>query len=68
MYGPHFPRVLVVVRNKDQIERTAIMWRREFAHRAETAVLVTSLQHLADVYSQGRRGIIELPCWLDVLA
>ena len=68
MYGPHFPRVLVVVRNKDQIERTAIMWRREFAHQAETAVLLTSLQHLADVYTLGRRALIQLPCWLDVLA
>jgi hypothetical protein len=67
MYGQkHFPRVLVVVRSKEQIERTTILWREKFAHHACTAVLVTSLPHLAEVYSFGRRGLIELPCWLDV--
>ncbi len=67
MYGyGHFPRVLVVTRTKEQIERTTIMWRNEFAHRAHTGVLVTSLQYLADAYLFGRRGLIELPCWLDV--
>lgn len=67
LYGERFPRVLVVVRAKEQIERTATIWRSEFAHRAQTAVLVTSLHHLAEVYALSRRGLIELPCWLDVL-
>jgi hypothetical protein len=44
------------------------MWRQEFAYRAETAVLVTSLQHLADIHTLGRRALIELPCVRWVIA
>ncbi|HKP53212.1 MAG TPA: hypothetical protein VJ183_11245 [Chloroflexia bacterium] len=65
MYGPHFPRVLVVVRTNAQLQRTVALWRGEFALRAQTAVLVTSLERLRDAHSFGRRGLIELPCWLD---
>lgn len=73
------PRVLVVVRTDAQIDREASIWRADYFHRQETAVLLTSLQTLARVYrhgsekgngsgnGSGRRALLDEQCWLDVM-
>lgn len=70
------PRVLVVVPTDNQVEAQALKWRVHYFYKQETAILLTSLQTLARVYSNGgqehqgsqrRRALLEHPCWLDVM-
>jgi hypothetical protein len=73
------PRVLIVVRTDAQIDRQASIWRADYFHKKETAVLLTSLETLARVYNQGsvngnemgsgssRHALLEERCWLDVM-
>jgi hypothetical protein len=66
-YG-NAPRVLVVVRTDNQLAPLADLWRAMYAVRAETSVLLASLQTLARTYGAGRPALIDEPCWYDVMA
>src|ERR1044071_4234633 len=48
-------------------ESTTPLWHSNFAHHAHTAVLVTSLQHLAIAHSSGRSGLVQISHWLDLI-
>lgn len=81
-YG-NSPRVLVVVLTNRQVQREALKWRTHYYYKQETAVLLTSLEILAEAYGRGdtsgapsagkapgsehRYALISAPCWLDVM-
>jgi hypothetical protein len=50
------PRVLVVVRSDRQLDAQASIWREHYIYKKGTAVLLTSLQRLAEVEGPRNQG------------
>lgn len=68
LYGSRFPRIVLITRQEAQVEPLAHTWRTKFPNRAQTCVLLTSLERLSAVSAEGHHALLTTPCWLDAMA
>jgi hypothetical protein len=67
LFGGGFPTILICVRDNAQIKGQVRLWLDHYKHRDQGAVLLVSLEMLAQAYSEGRRSLLTQLCWFDVM-